>query len=134
MRFFKFICIIWLLFGTFLILSDLKHNYGNYKMLIPLSLDERRAVTTGRDFYKFLTFCDRAIPQGKAIKWIFAEGTLWEIRYLEFRANYYLYPRSYRDNACYIIVYNRQDYKAPPGYRLLCIYGENKYILLKEAD
>ena len=115
----------------FFIFSDFKSNYKNYRLISPLSLDDKRAVTTGWDFYQFLMFCDRVIPKGKDIKWIFPEGGfLGNSEYHFFKAYYYLYPRNYRDNADYIIVYNRENYNMPSGYKIFAEYGKNKYILV----
>ena len=130
--FFISIATIWLLQGFLFFYSDLKYNYKNYRLLTVLSLDEKRALTTGWDFYQFLKFCDRIIPKGKDIKWEFPKGScLGNNGYYFLKAYYYLYPRNYREDADHIIVYDREGYNIPENYKILAEYGKNKYILAR---
>jgi hypothetical protein len=111
--------------------SDLAKNYKDYRLISSFSLDDRRAVTTGWDFYKFLMFSDRSIPKGKNVKWVLPEGRfLGNSEYHFFKAYYYLYPRNFRDDADYIIVYDVEGYDSP-GYKPLTEYAKNKYILVR---
>lgn len=127
------VSVIWIIFGLLLISLDLKSNCINYKRLFSYSLEDRRAVITGVDFYKFLKFCDKLILKGRDIKWIFPEGRfLGNDEYHFYKAYYYLFPRNYRDNADYIIVYNRKEYKAPLDFKIFAEYGPGKYILKRK--
>lgn len=126
------ISIVWFLMTVFLIIFDFKNNYKNYEAIAQSSLNDKRALITGRDFYQFLMFCNRLIPEEKGIRWLFPEGRfLGNDEYLFYKAYYYLYPRNYRDNADYIVVYDRQGFKPPPDYKVFAVYGIRGYILKK---
>lgn len=126
--------IIWLGLGFIAISWDLCHNYRDYLSKILLSLEEKRALVTEGDFYKFLKFCDDTIPKNKDIKWVLPAGIFLGFDdYYFYKAYYYLYPRNYREDAGYILVYKKKDYIAPRGYKLLAEFGEDKYILVQAA-
>jgi hypothetical protein len=133
-NYFFFACIstLWILLGLFFLSDDFTQNLQSYKILMRLSLDGKRAITTGVDFYQFLMFCDKIIPERENIKWVFPEGAfLGNSEYHFYKAYYFLYPRHYQENADYIIVYGREGYAAPQGYGIFAGYGKEKYILHK---
>lgn len=124
--------VIWVTLGFIAIFGDLRHNYKDYLLKIPLSLEEKRAIATEGGFYQFLKFCDNAIPKNKDVRWVLPAGIFLGFDdYYFYKAYYYLYPRNYREDAEYIAVYKRKDYAAPYGYKLLAEFGEDKYILAK---
>lgn len=125
-----FVSLIWLMIGISYLFSEISQNYI---ALISFSLDANREFVTGKDFYRFLMFCDRAIPKGKDLKWVFPKGGfLGNSEYHFFKAYYYLYPRNYKEDADYIIVYGKEEFNAPAGFKLLAEFGQNKYILSRD--
>jgi len=130
---FIFVSLIWFLIGVFYLCSEINRDYRDYSYLISLSLEDKRAVISGGDFYRFLMFCDKTIPKGSDIKWVFPEGGfLGNSEYHFFKAYYYLYPRNYRENAGYIIVYGKEAYNAPSGFKLFEEFRKDEYILSRD--
>jgi len=122
-----FVSLVWFVIGISYLFSEIGKDYG---APISFSLDANREFDTGKDFYQFLMFCDNTIPKGKDLKWVFPEGGfLGNSEYHFFKAYYYLYPRNYKEDADYIIVYGREGFDAPAGFKLLAGFGQNKYIL-----
>ena len=125
---------VWLAFGLTAIFRDSVGLAKGRIQLSRLTMDERRAIVTGRDFYRFLKLCDAIIPQEKDVKWVFRRGNyLGYDEYLFYRAYYFLYPRNYRENADYIILFGRKDYDVPAGFTSVAEFGKNNFILTRQA-
>ncbi len=121
---------IWIIYGAFILFSTISQSCKNYSSIAKLSLEDKRAAITGWDFYQFLMFCDKTIPERKDVRWVFPKGNfLGNSEYHFFKAYYYLYPRNFREDASYIMVYERPDYAAPAGYKVMAEYEKDKYIL-----
>lgn len=87
------------------------------------TLEEKRAMMNGGDFYSFLKFAERALP----IQASFDVATYGP--YYNYRAAYYLYPRIYENGAAFLLVYDAPfDRKAFPHYKLWKTFRPGAYI------
>jgi hypothetical protein len=99
------------------------------------SLEEKRAILVGEDFYRFTNFCRNNIPPKAAVK-VFTAGPLGD--YPEKRLIYFLYPLDFfAKEADYIIVteYNkdlRTTLNENQNFRLLKKFNEGAYILCRK--
>jgi hypothetical protein len=99
------------------------------------SLEEKRAILVGKDFYDFLGFCRENIPARSTVKVISADPN--KDFYSE-RAKYFLYPLNFfsKDPECIIVINYDKSLKRVlveyPNFRLLKKYNEGAYILWKK--
>jgi len=115
--------IIWLIF---LIRGFAKGELKDYKFLWGKTLEEKRAYVTGEEFYKFILFCKRIIPEDSDYT-VFAN---YDATMDYYRFAYYIYPslrNLYNPEyvACYKVNVSR------PGYEYVASLGEDKYVLRK---
>ncbi len=124
-RIFLFLGVIWVLLIVGEDHSRVIEITREYQRLAGLSLESKRRLTTAEGFYDFLMFCDRKLPKGIDIGYIFPEG------YYYFKANYYLYPRKLRQGSNIIIAdYRGWEVKLPEGHTVIYRYNTG-YIMIK---
>lgn len=126
-----FLSLIWLSWGVYCLGSFSHNNFETDKALFGLSLDDKRALVTGREFYGFLKDCERAIPPDKSLRGIFVGADKGETEFYYYRSYYFLFPRNFTQDADYIILYNLGTEGIPAGYKLAARFGPNKSILEK---
>ena len=108
--------------------TDLQ-KYGFYT-----SLEQKQKAALGDNFYGYLEFCKKALPEGAQVKMITSDPT----NFYNTKAMYYLYPVSFVSNEPkYLLVYMyNKDLELAiaenRGYRLLKRYDEGAYILWKK--
>ena len=114
---------VWLLF---LVRGLVKGEFRDYKNLFGRTLEEKRAYVTGKEFYEFIGFCKKAIPE-EATYTIEAD---YDESMDYFRFAYYVYP-SLRDleNPDYIACYKVRFLRS--GYRRIAYLDKDKYVLKK---
>ena len=116
---------IWLLF---LIRGLVKGEANDYRNLLGKSLEEKRAYVSGEEFYEFILFCGKIIPENSDYK--------VQANYDEsmdyFRFAYYIYPSMRNlDNPEYIACYKVKF--SEKGYRRAASLSEDKYILKRRG-
>ncbi len=125
---------VWLVWGSYLLISIFSNNFESDKFLFGLSLDDKRALVTGREFYGFLKDCERAIPPDKSLRGIFVGADTGETEFYYYRSYYFLSPRNFTKDADYLILYNLGIEGIPAGYQLTAQFGPNKSILERTGD
>lgn len=115
---------MWLLF---LVRGLIRGEARDYRNLFGRTLEEKRAYVTGKEFYEFIQFCRKVIPENSD----YTVEAKYDATMDYFRFAYYLYPaqRNLDDPgyiACYKVRYIEQ------GYELAASLGSDKYILRKE--
>lgn len=105
----------------FLEASALSNNWQQAKKDLRLfgkSLNEKRALVNTGDFFPFIQFCKMQLP--KQAKFDFRIGGM----YNDIKAKYYLYPREYRKNSQFMLIYDHKmepellkDYKLWKNFR-----------------
>ena len=114
---------IWLIF---LARGLAKGEARDYKNLFGKTLEEKRAYVTGEEFYQFIQFSKKVIPEDSNYK--------LEANYDEtmdyFRFAYYMYPSLRNlDSPEYIVCYKTKFSKK--GYRKVASMASDKYILVR---
>ncbi|MDD5593275.1 MAG: hypothetical protein PHG97_00860 [Candidatus Margulisbacteria bacterium] len=130
-----------LTFLALLIVSQLISEYYQFKLDFGRydfkSLEAKRALTVemfGRDFYQFLDFCQKNLPEKARVKLLNTNPTG---DYPVKRAGYFLYPIDfYAKTVDFILVYSYEKdinavMKDNPGFRLMKKFNEGAYILWK---
>ena len=112
---------IWLLF---FVRGLVRGEARDYKNLLGRSLEEKRAYVTGQEFYEFILFCRKVIPEDSDYK--------MKANYDEsmdyFRFAYYIYPSLRNlENPEYIACYKIKATQA--GYKRVASLDDDKYVL-----
>ena len=112
---------VWVLF---LIRGLVKGEWRNYKNLLGMTLEEKKAYVTGEEFYGFIMFCKEVIPMCSD----YSVQANYDADMDYFRFAYYIYPllRDVDDPeyiACYKVKFRKK------GYDLLASLSDDKYIL-----
>lgn len=114
---------VWLVFFA---RGLVKGEARDYKNLLDKTLEEKRAYVTGEEFYKFILFCKKVIPENSD----YTIEAVYDATMDYFRFAYYMYP-SLRDLyspeyiACYKVKFSKK------GYELIASLSEDKYLLKK---
>ena len=126
-------------FYILLALSNMASQYHQLKADIDKydfkSLEEKQAISVGRDFYSFLTFCRQQLPERANVLTI---STGPNRDFFIGKATYYLYPLNFfSKEPDYIIAYDyEKDVNGAlgeyPKYRLLKKYHEGAFVLCKK--
>ena len=95
------------------------------------NLDEKRAATTLGDYYGFIQFAQSKLPEGSGFNLLHPP-----YYYYREKANYYLYPTHFNEQAHYLLVYDpgntlaaqASDYQKK-GFKPFAKYKEGEYIL-----
>lgn len=116
---------LWLLF---LVRPYFKKDLiGEYRTLIVRSLEGKRSFTLGDELYDFVTNCRYSVPKER---FTFSVDGLDDDQLAKCRIAYYLYPAVCVEDAEYIFVFKKADYKKD-GYAIFRMFGQDKYILKK---
>ena len=108
----------------------LKDNLNDYRNLFARSsLEGKHSYVTGDRLYGFITFCAKTMPSGSSYKFAGLEEESIENR----RAIYFLYPSIEKNDAEYILVYDRPG-TAVKGYSMIKKLDDSRYILKKEKE
>lgn len=124
-KIFKIIFIAWVaMWLLFLVRGLVKGEARDYANLFGKSLDEKRAYVTGEEFYRFISFCKKIIPEDSD----YTVEADYDATMDYFRFSYYIYPalRDLEDPeyiACYKV-----DFESD-GYSLAAFMDESKYVL-----
>lgn len=100
--------------------------FKTYKDLLPLSLEEKRAYVTGKEFYDYLMSCKELMDAGSAYAIAGLEKNSIESR----RAAYYMYPNIMASGADFMLVYKSKNIPKD-GYLIFKEFGPDKYLLRK---
>lgn len=116
--------VIWLLF---LVRGLVKGEARDYKNLFGKSLEEKRAYVAGEEFYEFILFCKKVIPEDSD----YTVKADYDATLDYFRFAYYIYPvlRNLDDPeyiACYKVKFTKE------GYESVASLSDNKYILKRK--
>lgn len=112
---------MWLLF---LVRGMVKVEIKDYKNLLGKTLEEKRAYVTGKEFYEFIVFSKKVIPQNAT----FTVEAKYDDSMDYFRFPYYLYPAMRDiDDPDYIVCYKVKFSK--DGYSTAKSLAFDKYIL-----
>ena len=122
---------IWIILWVNFILRDLfrKKYFYEYRTLLKRNQEGRRSHVYGDDFYSFLKFSKKKLPEGSTYRFIGVKDLSLAYR----RAVYYLYPLIESDNPDYILVYNKAGFQKR-GYEFLAELSHKKYILKKSQN
>lgn len=127
---FRIVFVIWVfMWLLFLVRGLIKVEIKDYRNLLGKTLEEKRAYVTGKEFYEFILFCEKVIPENAT----FSVEAKYDDSMDYFRFPYYLYPAMRdRDNPAYIACYKVKFSKA--GYSLADSLTSNKYILKRNKQ
>jgi len=122
---FKIVFFVWVVIWLhFFVRELLKGEIRDYKNLFGRSLEEKRAYVTGKEFYGFILFCKKIIPED----FDYTVEANYDATMDYFRFAYYMYPSLRNlDNPRYIACYKIKF--AKEGYKIIASLGEDKYIL-----
>lgn len=123
------VAVVWIALWINFIGRDLfrKGAFRDYLNLIPRSAEMRRSYVYGDDFFEFLSFAKRNLPEGASFRLEGIEPLSHDHR----RAVYYLYPVRESDTAEYILVYRDPEY-VPRGVRRVASLDKERYIMRRE--
>ncbi len=115
---------MWLLF---LVRGLVKVEIKDYRNLLGKTLEEKHAYVSGKEFYQFILFSEKAIPEDAT----FSIEAKYDDSMDYFRFPYYLYPAK-RDlkNPEYIACYKVEFEKE--GYQQAAALFADKYILKRK--
>jgi hypothetical protein len=125
---FKIVFITWAaIWLIFFLRGLLKGELADYKNLFGKSVEEKRAYVTGNEFYEFILFCRKVIPEDSD----YTVEAKYDTTMDYFRFAYYIYPPlrnldSPRYIACYKVKF------AKDGYERIASLSDDKYILKRE--
>jgi hypothetical protein len=118
--------VVWVLLEARMSMDYFKSFSLDFQTYWGRSLDEKRAIISLGDFYDFMLFCNKSLPEGVEVN-ILASNV-----YFSDRAGMYLYPHIIRNNvvADYLIVYDTDpDHEKYKGFELFAKFSEGEYIL-----
>jgi hypothetical protein len=120
--------LIWLVLWVVFAARELfyKGQMPEYKKLISLSLEGKRASITGERLYEFIVFASAKMPKGSSYGLAGVEEGSLDKR----RAVYYLYPNLEKPDAQYLLVFDAPDFKAA-SYVEFVRLDDRRYILKK---
>ncbi|MBI4974676.1 MAG: hypothetical protein HZC19_02570, partial [Candidatus Omnitrophica bacterium] len=102
-----------------------KKKYLNgYRILIARNEEGKRAYTYGEGLFEFLSFCKSSLPSLASYDLVGIEAGSLDSR----RSIYYLYPHIKIENADYLLVFNKPDFKKT-GYNLYKRLDNSRFIL-----
>ena len=118
--------VIWLIIWVNFIARDLfKKKYLNdYRILIARNEEGKRSYTYGDHLFEFLSFCKAALPAPAGYGLIGIEEGSLDSR----RTIYYLYPHLKSEDADYLLIFNKPDFKKT-GYILYKRLDNSRFIL-----
>jgi hypothetical protein len=96
-----------MLWAVFTIRPLIKSSHlKQYAELVGKSIDERRAITYGKDLYKFLEYAKGEMPESATYAFEgFEEGSVDIVR-----AEYYLFPRTHAKDPQFILECGKDGY------------------------
>ena len=119
---------VWIILSVNFILRDLykKGDLRDYEELIFASAEEKHAITYGRNFFEFLEFAKKNIPEDACYNF----SGVKEFSLDQRRGAYYMYPAVSADYPDYILVYgNAADTN---GFSLFKSLDKTRFILKKD--
>lgn len=115
---------MWLLF---FVRGIVKAEWKDYKNLFGKTLEEKEAYVSGREFFDFIGFCEKEIPEN----FTYSVEANYDQTMDYFRFAYYIYPvKRNMDNPDYIVCYKTRFAKA--GYAKAAALSDDKYILKRK--
>ena len=116
---------IWVFFSSWPYVKS-PSKFAETLSLLRGSLEERRAIVYGKQFYRFLTFCKEKLPAG-------ARFQLADVEYASIdkvRAVYFLYPCLFSEDPEFVLVFGLPGFRQE-GATLLASLDEGSFILKK---
>ena len=111
MKLARFLFLVWILSWSFLFCRQFlfSPSFLNWSYHLALADAEgRQAIAYGFEFYQFLAFCRKSLPDHSRFQLI---GPLdWSLDRV--RAHYYLYPHRLSDNPDFILVYKTPSFQS----------------------
>jgi hypothetical protein len=102
-------------------------EWKDYKNLFGKTLEEKEAYVSGKEFFYFIIFCKKEIPENST----YTVEANYDQTMDYFRFAYYIYPlKRDIDNPQYIVCYKKRFTKA--GYARLAGLTDDKYILKRK--
>ncbi len=92
--------------------------------LAGLSFEERRRELYGREFCRFMDFCQQKLPEGSTFLFVGPDDQSVQRP----RAYLELYPHLPCDRPGYLVVYQAPDY-SPPNTRMYASFSPGNFIL-----
>lgn len=100
------IFVFWMLIEGKFAFDDAKVLIADYQAMWGKTLDEKRSIITGGDFYEFVGFCDKNLPDDIAVSHVFSNNLYYAFDgWLSSKAKYYLFPKYRSDSAGYKLVF-----------------------------
>jgi hypothetical protein len=127
--------IFWALLETSAFINQYNQLKQDFKIYDFKTLEEKRALAVGADFYDFLIFCQKVIPAKAKARALFSGSNA---AYYEHRSKSILYPIDlYSEPPEYIIVYQHEKdmhtlINEHKNYTLFKTYKKNAYILRRK--
>jgi hypothetical protein len=130
------IFVFWALIGIKFAFDDAKVIIADYQAMWGKPIDEKRGVITGGDFYEYLQFCDRALPPGAGVDFVFSDSLYYAFpEWLPIKARYYLFPKYHDPKSPYKLVFGPgAEAKIDKGkrYQLIAKFKDGE-VILKEG-
>jgi hypothetical protein len=117
---------VWIIIWVLFLIRPLfkKGMIGDYRGLLGLTSEGKRAYVTGPTLYEFIMDCKRSIPEPSSYGVAGIEKDSLEHR----RVRYYLYPDVEKKDPDFLLVYGMKDYDRK-GYEIFKVMGPDRYIL-----
>jgi len=132
-----FVLACWLLIEVQYSFNDLKMLVADYQAMWGKTIDEKRDVITGGDFYDFLEFCDKTLPRGAGVDFAFSDNLYYAFpEWLPIKARYYLFPRVNDSASPYKLVFGpgaEAKLNITKRYQLIAKFKDGE-IILKEVE
>jgi hypothetical protein len=116
---------LWAVFGVRELF--VKGQVTEYRTLLPLSLEGKHSHLTGDGFYELIMFADKKMPADATYKLIGVDEGSIEVR----RSAYYLYPHVEKDDADFLIIFNKSGDAAYAGYDIFERLDNTRRVLKK---
>lgn len=118
--------VVWIMLWINFMTRDLikRSDFRDYKALIIRDASGKRSYTYGDCLFEFLDFCKGNLPEFASYDLIGIEGLSLAQR----RAIYYLYPYTKKENANFLLVFNKSGFKKD-GYALYRKLDNSRFIL-----
>lgn len=117
---------LWVMLEARMGMDYLKTFSLDFQTYFGKSLDEKRAIIMSPDFYGFLLFCNKALPQRSKVVLVTSNA------FFNDRAGMHLYPSiiNFDGTGDYVIVYDQDiDKEKYKDFVLFAKYKEKEYIL-----
>ena len=117
----------WLILSLLYLVQSGIQTYTENLLFGNKSLDELREMTTSNNFYSFLQFALKSVPEKEPVTLYLPENS----NYFKQKAPYFIYPHLITNDASYILIFKNDNVKLNKQVQLLVEYKPGMYLFKK---